>query len=231
VGDVRCDQGIALGGGMDGLGQKREAGILEQEAFRAGLQRAVHVLVEVEGGDDDDGEGIFDVGASEPSGGLDAVQVGHADVEQAHVGPQLTSQRDGTQSVGGLPDDLDVGLSVEDHAEPRPDDVLVVGDEHADGHVLRPFRGSRRCRRRAALRQCRLDGPASLGGRAAWTVPPSREVRSVMPSSPYPGVGSFPVTASPSSRTVRRTRSATPPTSTVTRVALRAWRIALVTAS
>ena len=60
---------------------------------------------------------------------------GHADVEQAHVGAQLAGERHRLASVGGLADDLDVGLGVEDHPEPGADDLLVVGDEHADGHA------------------------------------------------------------------------------------------------
>jgi hypothetical protein len=47
----------------------------------------VHVLVEVEGGDHHDRERLDGVGPGEPPGGLDAVHVGHPDVEQAHVGP------------------------------------------------------------------------------------------------------------------------------------------------
>jgi hypothetical protein len=35
-------------------------------------------------------------------------------------------------AVDGFPDDLDVGLGVEDHAEPAPHQRLVVGDQHAD---------------------------------------------------------------------------------------------------
>ena len=72
-------------------------------------------FVEVEGRDHDDREGIVDVWAGELPGGFDPVQVGHADVEQAHVGPQLTGERDGVQAVGGLTDDFDVGLGVEEH--------------------------------------------------------------------------------------------------------------------
>ncbi len=107
----------------------------------AGLERAVDVFVVIEGRDHDDRERVVDAGAGELPGGLDPVEVGHADVEQAHDRRQLTGERDGVEAVGGLPDDLDVGLSVEDHGKTGPDDLLVVSDEHTDGHVLhRPFR-------------------------------------------------------------------------------------------
>jgi len=52
-------------------------------------------------------------------GGLDPVEVGRADVEQAHVGSQPTSERDGVEAVGGLTDHLDVQLGVENHREAR----------------------------------------------------------------------------------------------------------------
>ena len=101
---------------------------------------------------------------------LDAVELGHPDVEQAHVGPQLAGQRHGLTAVGRLADHLDVGLGVEDHAQPGPDDLLVVGDEHADGHRGGPLRGST-----APTVQPRSGpGPASR-------VPPSSVARSVMP--------------------------------------------------
>jgi hypothetical protein len=170
---------------MDGLGEQGGASVLEQEPSGASLQRAVDVLVEVEGGDHDHGERILDSGPGEPPGCLDTVEVGHADVEQAHIGQQFTGERDGLQAVGSLSDDLDVGLGVENHGEAGPDDVLVVGDQHADG------RGhDDRC---AAWCEAFVGPPL---GRVASTVqpppevgpartsPPSREVRSVIPSSP-----------------------------------------------
>ena len=65
------------------------------------------------------------------AGRLEAVHHRHPDVEQAHVGPEAPRERDRLGAVGGLADDLDVGLRVEDHAEPRAHEVLVVGDQHA----------------------------------------------------------------------------------------------------
>ena len=95
----------------------------------------MHVLVEVEGGDHDDRRRLLDIGAGELPGGLDAVDLGHADVEQADVGSQLAGECDGVEAVGGLTDDLDVFLGVEEHREAGPDDLLVVGEEYTDGHV------------------------------------------------------------------------------------------------
>ena len=49
------------------------------------------------------------------------------------------AQRDGLAAVCGLPDDLDVGLGLEDHPEPGADECLVV-DDH-DTHASPLVRG------------------------------------------------------------------------------------------
>ncbi len=68
------------------MDEQVRAGVLEQEPFRAGSERAGDMVVGVEGGDDDDRQWIVDVGAGKPARCLDAVEVRHPDVEQAHVG-------------------------------------------------------------------------------------------------------------------------------------------------
>ena len=117
-GDVRGDQRVAVRGGVDRLHQQLRTGVLEQEAAGAGLQGAVHVLVEIEGGDDDDRERVFDAGPGELPGRLDPVHLRHADVEQAHVRPQRAREGHRLAPVRGLADDLDAGLRVEDHLSP-----------------------------------------------------------------------------------------------------------------
>ena len=77
-------------------------------------------------------------GPGELPGRLDAVELRHPDVEQAHVGAELARERDRLAPVGGLADHLDAGLGVEDHPQPGADELLIVGDEHADAHRRRP---------------------------------------------------------------------------------------------
>ena len=68
----------------------------------------------------------------QPPGGLDPVQLRHADVHQHDVGLQLRAPRSTASSaVGGLADHVDVVLGVEDHAEAGAHERLVVGDQHA----------------------------------------------------------------------------------------------------
>jgi hypothetical protein len=86
-GDVRRDESVTVSCGADRLRQEHRARILEQEPASTRLQRPVDLLIEDEGGDDDDGERIVDVWSGELPGGLDPVEVRHADVEQTHVGP------------------------------------------------------------------------------------------------------------------------------------------------
>ena len=91
--------------------------------------------------------------------------------------------------VVGLPDDLDVGLSVENHGETGSDKVLVVGNEDADGHALPPSLGTT---------------ASTIQPRSGWgpavNVPPSRRVRSAIPARPKPAASSIGVGVSPSSR-------------------------------
>ena len=72
-----------------GLGgeERGRAGVLEQEALRAGSERAGDVVVGIEGRDDHDRQWIIHLGSSELARCLNAVEVWHSDVEQAHVGP------------------------------------------------------------------------------------------------------------------------------------------------
>ena len=158
---------------MEGLGKQGGPGVLEQESEGARPERCVDVLVEVERGDHHDGEGVGDGRTGEGPGRLDAVDPGHPDVEEAHVGAQAPRQLDGSPAVSGLADDLDVRLGVEDHREPRADELLVVRHEDPNGQAADQVRG-----RTAVTVQPRSgSGPASK-------VPPRRPARSFMPVSP-----------------------------------------------
>src|SRR5919106_848526 len=220
AGDARGDERVAAGGGADGFAQQLGPGVLEEEAGRAGAQRVVDVLIEVEGGDHDHRHRVLDLGAGQLSGGRDAVEHGHLYVHQAHIGAQLAGQPYGVLPVARLADDLDAVQGAEDQPEPGAHQVLVVGDQHSDRHPA-TSRG-----KVASTAQPRSSaGPATQ-------VPPSSAARSTMPVMPNPGPGGVPVgTGSPSSRISRWIDEPFPTTRTSTRVALRAWRRALVTAS
>src|SRR3954452_7523462 len=137
------------------------------------LERAVHVLVEVERGDDHHRERIFDARPGQRAGRAQPVKLGHPDVQQAHIGLQLPGQRYRLPTVARLGHDLDVGLSIQDHAQPGADELLVVGDEHADGHRAGRARGSTA----STPQPWSGPGPASR-------VPPRSAARSVIPTTP-----------------------------------------------
>jgi hypothetical protein len=100
----------------------------------------VDVLVEVEGGEDEDARrGML---GGDPSGGFDAVEVGHADVHQHDVRQHPADGVDRLVAVRSLAYDVDVGLGGEDYPEAGADELLVVGDEDAD-HGASRFSGRR----------------------------------------------------------------------------------------
>src|SRR5262249_52972542 len=110
---------------------------------------------------------------SEDAGGGDAVEAGHSDVHEYDVGEVLLGEADGVVAVGGLADDVDVVLGVEDHAEPGSDEFLVVDDEHFDAPVPLALRG---------IRATTANPPSGRYRASSW--PPKSATRSRMPTIP-----------------------------------------------
>ncbi len=97
----------------------------------------------------------------QPAGGLDPVELGHADVHQHDVGLQVPGLRDRVEAVGGLADDLQIVLGVEDHAEPGAHERLVVGDQQADAQARLNSRAGRGKVARTLQPRPSAAGPAS----------------------------------------------------------------------
>ena len=97
-----------------------------------GPDRLEHVLVEVERGEDHDLHVGQPLVVGDAPGGRQPVDAGHADVHQHDVGPQLEGEAHGLVAVGGLADDGDVVLRVEQGPEPAAHQRLVVGDDDGD---------------------------------------------------------------------------------------------------
>ena len=100
---------------------------LSRNPLGPGHQGVVDQLRPVEGGQHDD-PGIAGRRGDAP-GGLDPVQPGHPDVHQHDVGAGRPGEVDGLATVGGLAHHGEVVLGAEDHPEPRPHELLVVGEE------------------------------------------------------------------------------------------------------
>jgi hypothetical protein len=164
---------VAVKRHTDGLDQLLGCGALEEKPPGACLERSVNILIGVEGGDHYDGDRVADLWPGEEPGGLDAVDIGHPDVKQADVWAQRTSESIGFSSVGGLADDLDVGLAAEYCRQSGPDNALIVSEQDSNRHSAVPLRG------RVA---CTLQPRSGFG--PAVSVPPSRVTRSVMPTKP-----------------------------------------------
>ena len=69
---------------------------------------------------------------SDLAAGLDAVAVLQTDVEHGDVGVEGVHAVDGLCWVARLADHLDVALGLEQIAQPSPDDLVVVEEEHGD---------------------------------------------------------------------------------------------------
>src|SRR5690606_10043198 len=125
-------------------------------------------------------------------GGLQAVGLRHPDVHQDDVRAKLCDEPERLDPVGGLPDDLDVVLAVEDGAEPGADQPLVVGQDDADHRDS--SRGSRA-----------LTRSPPPGRSPTWRSPPTTRARSTIPRMPLPA-GAGPPRPSSSISTVTSSR-------------------------
>ncbi len=126
---------------MDRLDELLGRRVLQEEPARAGAERLVDVLVEVERREDENARPLV-AAVEQAARRLEAVHVRHADVHEDDVRVELARGLDGLGPVGGLTDDLHVVLGLEDHPEPRAHEGLVVDDEHAD-HQAAASIGSR----------------------------------------------------------------------------------------
>ena len=135
-GDAGREQGVAAVDGGHRGEQPFRPGVLEQEPGGSGAQRAVDVLVEVEGGQHEH-PGRASAGLGQDAlGGLDAVHAGHPDVHQDHVGQGFGGEPHRFLAVTGLAHDLEAGRRLKQADESGADEELVVDDEHS-GHLVR----------------------------------------------------------------------------------------------
>jgi hypothetical protein len=65
-------------------------------------------------------------------GGFDAVEIGHADVEDGDVGFELRCLGDGLAAVFGFADNRELGLLFDEKAEATAYEVVIVGEQDSD---------------------------------------------------------------------------------------------------
>ncbi len=105
---------MAGGGGSYGAQQLLAIRALDEVAAGSGSERREHRgAVVVHRDDEDVGAGKF---GEDAAGRLDAVQAGHGDVHENHVGSQPAGQFDGLLPGAGLADQLGLRVGGEDGA-------------------------------------------------------------------------------------------------------------------
>ena len=133
-GDGRRQQRVALGDRPDPVDELLGRDVLEEKPARADPERVVDVLVHVERRQHHDLQPRTVLG-QELAGRLDPVDVGHADVHEDDVRSQAPRLRDRLPAVRGFADNFHVLFGIEDHAETRTDEGLIVDDEDAGAHA------------------------------------------------------------------------------------------------
>lgn len=129
VGEDRIRDGgteiaFASGDGADGGEEIDVDGVLEEVAAGAGAEDFADVdriFVHAEG--EDAGLRVL---LHDAAGGFDAVEFGHGDIHDNHVGLQFAAHRYGVAAVAGFANNFHVGLGAEDHAEALADDGVVI---------------------------------------------------------------------------------------------------------
>src|SRR5205823_4361351 len=201
-------QRIAPGYDANGLQQFRGFDVLHHKTTGTGAERLEHILVHLERGQDQHPQPRQGSISHDSPSRFEAINAGHTDVHQHHVGSRLPSPADGLLAVGRLSDDLDIGGRTEKHLEPGAHERLIVGQQHPD-HEMAPFVGS----------AARTWNPWPGRG-PAWSSPRTAAARSRMPARPWPSgqpLASGTPVPRPSSLTSITTRSGSK--STLTRAA------------
>ena len=160
AGDGRVEEDAAGGHGPDRPEQVVRGRALEEVAARAGPHQRLHVgRVLVDGQHQHPGAGAF---ARHPLRQFEAVQAGHRDVDDRDVGCDGADHRQRLAAIGGLADELDLGVGVEQRPDAREDDRMVVGQDDADTVHAGPSRGSGGGRHRDADEQRGADARGCL---------------------------------------------------------------------
>lgn len=182
AGETRPSPEAAAGGRRTHRrGEPAGVGVLEQEPRRAVLQGAEDVLVEVEGRDHHDRDGVLDAGAGQPRGRRKAVAARHPNVHQHDIGTRRSRPFHGLATVGCLGHDPDVALRLEEATQGAADGGLVVGEEHADHDV---FSVTSEASAPARLGSSNATTQSPCGSAPAVSEPSRRAARSAAPISP-----------------------------------------------
>ena len=127
--------------------QELGVGVLQQEPARSLADRAGGRLVEVERREHHDPRRIGSASRQQLGRGREAVHHRHPDVHQHDVGAAARTTASAFAAVGGLADDLEVGLRVDQHADAGAEQRLIVDEHDADRRAFTRTRAPDRQRR------------------------------------------------------------------------------------
>ena len=119
---------------MHGADQFDRLGVFDQKTAGASTNRLGDILVELERGDHHDPRARQYRIRDDLFGRPEPVAVRHPDVHQNNVRAFACHEGDRLAAGGGLANDLKIRLGLEQAAETRTDQLLVIGDRHADRH-------------------------------------------------------------------------------------------------
>ena len=116
---------------MDGGDEIGFGGVLDEIAAGAGLESAKQIgLVGMHAENDGLGERMR---GGELGDGFDAVENGHADVDHHDVRMESGGEFESLAAVGGLGDDFEAGVALQQKAQAGAHEGMVIGEQDADG--------------------------------------------------------------------------------------------------
>ena len=134
-GDGGSEDGAAAVDPADGVDDVGFPGALEEVAAGSGLEGGEDGVVVLAHGQHQDTD--LRACLQYLPGGLDAADAGHVEVHQDDVGLQGGRGVDRGLAVGGLADDVHIGLGVQQRVQPLAEGFVVVADQDLDGFQLR----------------------------------------------------------------------------------------------
>ncbi len=134
-GGVGIEPDLAAVDFADALHDELRRGLLEDDAGAAEFHGLDEFVLIFGGGEHDHFDALVELGDGLERG--EAVQVGHAEVEQEHVGVEFLNAVEDFAAVVGLAYDVEILLQAEQLAEAIPDDGVVIGDQNSDSGLFR----------------------------------------------------------------------------------------------
>jgi hypothetical protein len=127
----RAEEEFLVGDGPDSLEQIGLGAVLEEIALGTGGEGADQkglVAVHAQHNDADIGIALDDLGRR-----VDAIELGHSNVHDDHVGRELFGEADGFAAIGGFADDIDSGVGLEQEPKTFANYSVIIGNEYFGG--------------------------------------------------------------------------------------------------